>query len=254
MQHPVFEALNFYSDFYGSLSFSIMGFVSSGTYAIMNIDTYTFSSMQGTIESIRDVLKKGRINDAYALLRKYYDSTIINIYSDLYLSDNFSIENFIVTQIDNWVKGVDKIPEYRIMSQYIKNSEKLQQINNLLGKDDRYKKIRDRCNDNTHYNFYRNLLLNDNEIHNPSRVKHLNTFSYDIENLFIQHLGYLFYLNDHYMASSDYMDSVDVGLQPVEGSQYWVASFVQDVFDKVIKPKREDIATEIKDKTMMQLG
>jgi len=254
MKHPIFKKLEFYSDFYNSLSFSIMGFSSSGTYSIVNIDTYVFSSMQGTIESIQDVLKKGRINDAYALLRKYYDSTIINIYSNLYLSDNFNIENLIVTQIDNWVKGIDKLPEYRIMSQYIKDSEKLRSINNLLEKDDRYKKIRNRCNDNTHYNFYRNLLLNDNDIHNPNRVKYLNTFSYDIENILIQHLGYLFYLNDYYMVSSDYMDYIEVGLQPEEDSQYWVAHFIQEVFDKVIIPKRADIAMTIKENTMMQLG
>ena len=67
-----------------------------GTKAILNIDTYIFSSIQGTVDSIKTILTNGRINDSYALLRKYYDSTIINIYSSLYLQDNHSLENFIV--------------------------------------------------------------------------------------------------------------------------------------------------------------
>jgi len=207
LEHPIFTQLDYYADFYDSLSFSIMGFISMGTSAITNINTYAYSSMKGTIESIKDILKKGRINDAYALLRKYYDSTIINIYADLYLQDNWNIDNFIVSKIDKWLKGVETIPEYRIISNYIKDSHKLSSINKLVQRDDRYKKIRNRCNDHTHYNFYHHYLLNDNNIYNPNRVKYLNVFAKDIEAIFILHFAYTFYLNDHYMMSSDYIVS-----------------------------------------------
>src|SRR5258706_8072616 len=96
IEHPVFEQLSKFAKFYESLSFSVMSFVSMGTGSFVNIDTYVFSSMQGTLESIRDILAKGRINDAYALLRKYYDAAIINIYTNLYLDEHVSIENFLV--------------------------------------------------------------------------------------------------------------------------------------------------------------
>lgn len=251
--HSIFEQLQSYSDFYDSLSFSMMSWASHGTKALLNLDTYAYSSIKGTIESIRDILRKGRINDAYALLRKYYDSTMINVYAGLFLEDNFSFENFIVTQIDNWREGTDSIPEYRVISKYLKDSQKLAPINKLLKKDDRYKKIRDRCNDHTHYNFYRNLLLNDNEIHNPNRVKYLDVFSRDIEAIFIQHFAYIFYLNEHYMMSSDFMDYSEAGMTPEEGSQYWVAPFVQKTFDEIIKVKRQDIAEEMKRKIEMKL-
>ena len=58
-----------------------------------------FTSIRGTFESIRLILKNGMINDAYALLRKYFDSAVINIYTNLYLEDHLSIENFIVDKI-----------------------------------------------------------------------------------------------------------------------------------------------------------
>lgn len=230
-----------------------MNWSSMGTKAILNLDTYTYSSIKGTINSIAEILSKGRINDAYSLLRKYYDLTIINTYTNLYLMDNFSIDNFIVEKIDNWRKGTDTIPEYRVILKYIKESPKLASINNLLNRDDRYKKIRDRCNNNTHYNFYSNILLNDNQICNPNRVKWLNIFSEDIEAIFIQHIAYIFYLNEHYMMSSDYIDCLDLDIQPEEESQYWVAPFIQEVFDKIMKMKRYDIAEEIKKNTTMQL-
>ena len=252
-EHLIFQQLKYYSDFYNSLSFSIMNWNSMGTKAILNLDTYTFSSIKGTINSITEILSKGRVNDGYALLRKYYDSTIINVYTNLYLMDNYSIDNFIVDKIENWRQGTDTLPEYRIMSKYIKESSKLASINSLLNKDDRYKKIRDRCNNNTHYNFYSNVLLNDNQIYNPYRVSWLNVFSKDIEAIFIQHIAYVFYLNEHYMMSDDYIDCLELGMQPEENSQYWIAPFIQEVFDKIVKTKRSDIAKEIKRNTSMLL-
>jgi len=255
-EHHVFKQLSEYADFYKSLSFSIFQCLTQGTNAICNIDSYLYTSIQGTLESIKDILVKGRINDSYALLRKYYDSVVINIYTNLYLNDNFNIENFIVQKIDNWIKGKEKLPEYRIMSKYIKDSEKLQKINNLLYKDNKdktYKLIRERCNGHTHYNFYQYVLLNDNEIFIKDRLKYLNAFSKDLENIFILHLSYLFYLNGHYMASSDYIDSLECGLKPEEGSQYFVAPFVREVFDNVIKKNRIDIANVIKNNTSMKL-
>jgi hypothetical protein len=252
-EHEVFNQLTVYADFYRELAFSVFSLITMGTRSICNIDSYVFSSIQGTLESIRDILFKGRINDSYALLRKYYDSVIINIYSNLYLSDNFSLDNFLVKKIDDWLQGKERLPEYRVMSGYIKSSSKLTMINNLLFKDNTYKNLRDRCNDHTHYNFYHNLLLNDNEIFYKNRLSILDEFSKDLENVFVLHFAYLLYLNDQYMMSSDYIDSMDVGVTPEEGSQYFVAPFIQKVFDSVIKKSRMDIATEILNKTAMKL-
>mgnify|MGYP007082188063 FL=1 len=251
--HKVFGQLSEFAYFYNSLAHTTMGFMSQGTKAILNLDTYVFSSIKGTLDSIKEILLNGRINDSYALLRKYYDSTIINVYTNLYLNDHFGVDNFIVEHIDNWRKGTQTIPEYRVISKYIKESDKLKPITDLLLKDKLYKEVRDRCNDHTHYNYYHNLMLNDNEIHLPNRVKALDTFSADLTAVFVQHFAYIFYLNDHYMMSTDYVDYLDVGMTPEEGSQYWVSPFIQKNFDRWIKPNRSDIAEEIKSKTAMNL-
>jgi hypothetical protein len=252
-EHTVFKKIDEMTDFYENLSDLIFGFITTGTSSIVNIDSYVFSSIQGTFESIKLILANGRINDSYTLLRKYYDSCIINIYSNLYLEDHCNLNNFIVTKIDNWLKGKEQLPNYRIMSQYVRDSARLSSINSLLYNDDRYKKIRSRCNDNTHYNYYYNILLNDNNIYLKNRIKVVDIFSYDIEHIFVLHLSYLFYLNQHYMASTDYADSMDLGLQPQENSQYFVAPFIQKVFNDFIKSNRKDIADAIKDQTDMYL-
>lgn len=252
-EHPVFEQLSKYSEFYDNLATSIMQFVSMGTQSVLNIDTYVYSSMQGTLESIREILLHGRINDAYALLRKYYDAAIINVYTDIYLDDNFSAKNFLVEKIENWLKGKEQLPDIRGMNNYIQKSEKLSLIYKLLHKDKRYSELRDRCNDNTHYNFYHNVLLNNHQMFSGKKVEILNRFAKDLENIFILHLAYLFCIKEIYMMASDYIDCLDCGITPEPDSQYWVAPFIQEIFDTVIKKNRMDLALEIKSNTVMQL-
>lgn len=252
-EHLIFKLLPKFEKFYENLSNLIMGFVSIGTRSIINIDTYVYSSMQCTLESIEDILKKGHINDAYALLRKLYDVAIINIYTGLYLDENFSEENFIVEEIDRWIKGKKQLPDVRVMNNFIKSSEQVAEIYRLLHKDKRYSELRDRCNNHTHYNFYSNILLNDGKIFLKNRIYILNTFLEDLENIIILHLSYLFYFKDYYMMSSDYLDCLECGVIPDEDSKYSVAPFIQDMFHNLISAKRADLAMQIKKKTVMQL-
>lgn len=252
-EHSVFNQLDDFISFYDSLSYTTMGFMSGGVIGVINLNTHVFTSIKGTLDSIKLVLSNGRINDAFALLRKYYDSTIINVYTNLYIEDNSTLERYIVDKIQNWIKGIGKMPEYRVMSEYIHNSERLKEITELISIDKNYKNIRQRCNDHMHYNYYHNIIYNDNQVYLVNRVKYLGVFSNDLKAVFIQHFAYFFYLLDHYMMSTDYVDHLDVGVTPPEDSQYWVASFIQDAFDKWIKPHRPDIAKVILSTTMMHL-
>jgi len=250
--HPVFDKLSNYAKFYKILSFSIMRFATLGTSSLINIDTFVYSSMQGTLEAIKDILEKGRLGDAYVLLRRYYDAAIINIYINLYLEEHFNYENFNVEQIQNWLEGKDQLPDIRKIDNYLKKSKSVTAIYKLLQKDKRYSELRKRCNNYTHYNFYYNILRNDNQVF-LNRISILHMFSKDLENIFIWHLSYLFYIKDVYMMSSDYIDNLDFGETPEPDYQYLVAPFIQEIFDTVIKENRMDLATEIKRKTPMNL-
>jgi len=79
-------------------------------------------------------------------------------------------------------------------------------------------------------------------------------FSEDVRDIFVLHIGYIFFLNSHYMMSRDHLDALECGMQPEEDSQYWVAPFVQEIFDSVITPRRPDVTSMIKKSTAMQLA
>lgn len=97
------------------------------------------------------------------------------------------------------------------------------------------------------------MLLNDSSVYIENRGQWLDAFALDMLDLFVFHVAHLFFLNDHYMSPSDHLDALDFGMQPEEGSQYWVATFIQTTFDEIIKPRRPDIVAAIKANTAMQL-
>jgi hypothetical protein len=56
------------------------------------------------------------------------------------------------------------------------------------------------------------------------------------------------------MSSSDYIDALDTGMTPEEGSEYFVAHYIQEAFDKIVSKRRPDIAALIKQKSSMDLS
>ena len=252
--YTIFEELNYYVNFYESLSNSVMSFATKGTTAVVNMDTYVYMSMRGTLESINLVLKNGNLNDAYALLRKYYDSVMINAYTNLYINQNSGIADFYVTEINNWLHGKKPLPRMSKMAKYLNNSSSLSKLNKLIDLDRRYEGIRDRCNDNMHYNFFALILLNDGRVYLKERFQYLEQLRNDIRDVFILSVSYILTINEHYMVSSDYLDHLNLGMSPPESSQYWVAPFIQEMANKVLLKERPDILELLKRSTNMELS
>ena len=251
--HKVFITLDYFIEFYELFSFGVMSFVPPGVNTIINIDTYVLSSMQMSLDSIKPLLKLGRINDAYALLRKFHDSVIINIYYTIYIKNNIEQYNFIIEKINNWYLGREKLPTFKNMIDYIENSSFLKEINDIINFDNRYKLIRDNCNDHVHYNSFDTMIKNDARNFDEHRERIFDQISCNILDIIIYHISYIFLLNEQYMSSSDYIDALECGLKPVEGSQYYVAPYIKQFFNNIIRVNRNDIAELIIKNTNMEL-
>ena len=53
--------------------------------------------------------------------------------------------------------------------------------------------------------------------------------------------------------ASDYMDYMEIGMQPPQDSESWIACFAQDAFDKYIKPNTK-LSDYIKSTCYLQIG
>ena len=241
--HKIFPLLDSLVEFYNCVYLLGPDFLTEGVVSgLLNVDKVVCGSLAGSLDSVRIVLKEGRINDAYALVRKYHDGIIAVLYINVYIAENFSLQNFMVEKIQQWVNNKQKLPSAEKMLDKIRKHEPLKELEKLFDFDGIYYRIRRLTNGNTHYNKLYYLWLNNNMIYNSKRVQELDNLYACLLHLFIFHFSYMYMLNPHYMMSSDYIDALDCGSEPIEESQYWVASYVSEVFEKYIVTKRLDVA------------
>jgi hypothetical protein len=252
--HKVFPLLDSLIEFYNAVYMMGPNFITNGIMSgLLNIDNVVCGSLAGTLDSIRIVLKEGRINDAYALLRKYHDGIIAVIYVNVYIAENYSLNNIVVEKIQDWVNNKQKLPSTEKMMKVIRKHKPLEDLEKLFDFDGLYHRIRRLTNGNTHYNKLYFMWLNNNMIYNSNRIKELNNIYSCTLHLFIFHFSYMYSLNPHYMMSSDYIDALDLDQQPEELSQYWVAPYVKEVFEKYIVRKQPTIAEYLRTHLEMEL-
>src|SRR5690606_23232217 len=138
-----------------------------------------------------------------------------------YLAEHFSVDEFIVEHVESWRSGKLKLPPFKQMLAYLTGAESLRPLKRVLVSDERYERLRRRCNDHLHYNYYAHMLLNIRELHLEGRMGVLNQIRWDVRDILVLHLAYVFSINFVYMGSSDYVDALECGLEPEDGSQYW---------------------------------
>ncbi len=258
--HKVFNTLADLIDFYDMLSYATdSGHSIFCVKGITNVDAIILSSMKCTIDSIKILFELGHINDAFALIRKYEDAVITHIYVILLMKTEFDKLTDLNTSInalrlyDNdiskWAKAVFK-HDLKAGETKIAKYEFVKELNRIFKIQVQKKSkespsdfaeftLRQFCNNNVHYNGLKYFLWNDSYLYNNNRVRLLDEAFIALTNIFSVHFSYLFVLNPESFTSCDYMSALECRFIPEEGSQNWVASIVQDIFDKYITPNQE---------------
>ena len=240
--HPVFEEIKHMMTLYDCISYGCFSFIPSGTFKpgtpyTGNFASYIYWALEGTLDSIQALLKKGRINDALVLVRKLFDDVLSEIYIHVTLKDKYDWENaFVVEDVDEWLNAKHKIPNINKILNSLKESQTTQKLYPFFGWETHLKKHRELLNDSVHSNRFQLLLLNCNRSHFGNREKHLQNISILLNQIITIHLAFIFYLNPIYLMASDYTAHMDAGLTPPDGSEAWIASYAQEAFDKYIKP------------------
>ena len=81
------------------------------------------------------------------------------------------------------------------------------------------------------------MLFNCNTVYlNDNREKKLDGIVIILNQLMRIQVAFIFHLNPLYLMASEYMDYIEIGEQPPQGSDTWIAPFAQVAFDKWIKP------------------
>ena len=253
LKHKVFDDLKFMMQFYDSISMSCFSFIASGTRGITNYASYVYTAIEGTLDSISILLTKGRINDAYTLIRKLFDDILLEIFMDVTLKEKFSLDNFFVEEVNEWIQGKHRIPKTEKILKCLEKSEKTKDLYPLFGWDTYLKKNRELLDDSVHSNRFHLMLLNCNTVYLEDRERHLKNCEIILNQLFLLHLSFIFHLNPQYLMASDYMDCMEMGMTPPDGSENWIARFAQEAFDRYIK-KNTILAAFVKEHCSLNIA
>lgn len=271
-KHKIFELLEDLYDFYGFIASSSCdtadGLMITGRFSV---GYHIYSSIQGTIESIKILIYAGRLNDVFALSRKYDDAILTALYITKLIKQgeskiieteedlNSILTNSLVREWSN--KGKPLYWQCDKPKKEIKNIDKYIwillgfQTNNSSSCKEKEKSQRQKCNDNVHYNSLSVFTNNDYEtLQQNNKGLILLDQLYDVLlQSFAMHFSYLYIMKPYIYGSNDYISSLEDGIQPEEGSERWVASIVQDVFDKYIKAEYKEAANYLIKMNLMEL-
>lgn len=227
--HKVFTDLELIKDTYDCLFESSFCFLPNGLPGqSFNYKAYFFRSLGNTIEGISLLLSRVHVNDAYALLRKYFDEVMIYIYFSALTEDEIHEhpdDLFLSVQtIKDWTEGKIRTPGIKKIISYLNNSWSYRDLMNkyVFEQGKGFDKIRSYLDDQMHINGFGILANNDDAIYNKRQVLQLNDFQKCLSPIFALHFASIIYLDGHFLMSSDYVDYLDMGQEPPEDSQYWI--------------------------------
>lgn len=252
--HQVFELIEHMRDYYEGLSETSFNFIPHGTPGFCNYSTYVYMSIRSTLDSIKTLLKEGHIADAFVLIRKLLDTVLSTIYLDVVREDKFDwIDNFIVKDVDEWLKAQHWIPRTEKILKILKESKSTKDLYPYFAWDTTRKRDRDFLDNHVHASSYRSILLNCEDIYLENREKQLTNAYNLLHRIMVLHLAFIFYMNGAYMMASDNMDYRDMNMSPPEGSESWLAPYAQKAFDEFLKPN-EKLAAFIKERCCMEIN
>lgn len=245
--------LSYIKKFYEYLSDRIFYIPTSGITRISNITSSIIDSLIETVDSSYILAKKGRFNDSYSLMRKYYDAVILDIYINTYIKNEQNIDQLIVPLIEDWANGIKALPSFKNMTVYIKNKKALGSLEKYFFNNEKLRTIREECNNNIHHNGLRYLLINSPLVDSQMKRQLLENISKELSEIFTFHVCSLFYINGYYMMSSDYTDHMEIGMKPPENCQYWISPFIKDFFDNRLKKTHSFVFKQLKKDSYMEI-
>lgn len=191
------------------------------------------TSLELTMGSIISCCESGCIADANALLRKYRD----DIFFYLYIMDYDSMYKLGVNseglldmekQIDLWLKNNLRNLKINKVLKTIASSPSLTDAVNTYNLEASFDEMGRKLNNHVHSNGYWYYNQNANAYERGALASKMASIADDAKYITVVFLFLLILCSPLSVMSEDYIDALECNKTPPEGSQYWVAPFIQE--------------------------
>lgn len=216
------------------------------------------NSARLTLHSIQLCCENCNLADAHTLIRKYRDDLFFYLYI-IYVDNDtniFSDEEKTKHQknIDKWKEdGLSDLNITEILK-YIGESDSSKEAVKKYKLKNSFTKISKDLNDFVHSNgksFYNRSYTY--YVDTKSIQENVNKIKYEINYITSVFLFLLILIRENYIASTDYIDCFDCGLELEEGMQYWVAPFIKEYIDEKMILVNSEWKEYLKNKVSMQI-
>jgi len=256
--YSFFNTLENIKCFHESISYNLFGSKTKGIEGFVNIHSEISEYLALQLESINRILCIGNLGDSFTILRKYEDLTLISVYMCLKEETEFYIDRkiedwpWIIDELNNWVSNDKdfKMKSFEKINNSIRESH-LKDLMSILERKIDYIGLRNNTgNRYTHFNQFR-TVFSLRCIENEMMTKILNHLEFVLTHYFIRYFALLVNVKEDFFRSSDYIDYLDMGMNPPEEAMYWVSSIANELLNDVVYKNRPDVAQYIIDNSQL---
>ncbi|WDA53739.1 MAG: hypothetical protein PPFGHCPK_00151 [Spiroplasma endosymbiont of Drosophila atripex] len=199
-------------------------------FFIYSIHSNFLSSGYKTLKSINLLLVDLPCGDIMALLRRYTETLYFFIFFVFLYEKYNKFEKTKKEKIKKWMNLKDKeLLNFRSVNAFIIENKIIEEILNLLKINSKFLTTkRERLNDFIHYNGF--LYLNYDKLDFEKKYEFIEEILNEIK-LYTKIFILFCTTNcEYFCTSSDYVDCLELGIEPVEGTQY----IMMPILDKYV--------------------
>lgn len=257
-------------DCYSELIFSngkLQSFITDKEFYLF--DTTLIDCSAQTLKSIKLCCSIGSFSDANALIRKLRDDLIQYIYianivnlrkpfkeyepnmaihfNSKLTDDELAVAAWFANDVNGLPKRIKRKLEFKNYMNVLKQNEKIQHLLSNYQLQEYWGTLRSKLNDYVHNNGKRYSSHNFVSAKNKYCATHLKNVAYRAAYISSFFLILLLMIDSSLISSTDYMDHLECNIEPPEGSQYFIANFVQDFINKKVSKLHPEMKQYLKD-------
>lgn len=223
------------------------------------MQTQLIDSSVMTFKNITSCLENGSFSDAYTLLRKVRDESIMFLYFWILIESygrnddqqdleevNIEIKNFI-----GWQNNDIRSPDTHHMLNVIKKNKDIENIITEYNLENNWKSLTDKLNNFVHING--RDFATANFSHLIDFQQYFKSITEDAKYIAVVFIFLFLLVDSTIVSATDYVDYLEMNATPPEGSQYEVAPGIQDFITNYLREHNNELVDFIRKSSVMNI-
>ncbi|MDU6339850.1 MAG: hypothetical protein E6583_00800 [Clostridium sp.] len=224
---------------------------------VFSID-HILSSTYRTLHSIKICCECCNLADVYILIRKYRDDLFFYLYILCVNSNSDNGNDPKISKdegnIIDWLNNdLSNLNINQVLS-YIAKTKNVNEVMNKYKLQSSFKSINNELNNFVHANGISYYNKNYQYYNLGDKINDISEdIKYKINYITTSFLLVLILVRGDYISATDYVDNLECGYNPIEGSQYWVAPFITEFINSRISLVSDECRAYLKEYSLMDI-